>query len=334
MGLLVLAVHDVELQVALVDEVDVVRLTQGIQGRVIHELADATHADVSHAELGGAAVEEAGLGVDTLLEDFFFQLSQGSGTAEDEVRLATEAGQLADFGPEELGQRLIGLRGDDFVRTDGRTVTPGRDEGTVDTADGTRGGVVGDEGRDARDELRVLGAVLPEHLVERASPAFGHVRELVLEEAGEGGHFAVGVLAGRGTVEGVDDGDTVVLELRQGDGDTGVDFLPRVVDPLEVGRVVVRHRVKVREALDGGGVVEDDREVDFALAAGEGLLLAGEGREQGLFLDGLGERLVLDVEVERGSRDVLEFLSGEGHDVLSGSDVSVPPPTARRRATS
>lgn len=312
-GLVLLAVHDVEVDVALVDEVGPVGVTEVIEGGVIHELTDALHGDTGQADVRHA-LGEASLGERALGGDLQVELLKEARAAEDQGGLATKAGQLADLLAEVLAD-LLGARDvGDLVRTDSRAVAP---EGVGRAVDAThRAGrrSVGDEGQEAGDFLRVSNAVAPEHGVERLGPALVHVLELLVEQAGQDGDVAIGVLGGGLAGRAVNDGQAVVLQLGEGERDTSVDFLPGEGGALGVRGVGVGDGIVVREASDSRGVVEDDRHRDVTLATGESLLLLGESLEKGLVLDGLGERATLDVVVEGGGGDVSEFSDREGHD--------------------
>ena len=310
--LLVFAVHHHEVDVRLVDEVSTVGVTEVVQGRIVHEGTDTAHGDASEADVR-VRLGEAFLGVDALGGDFLVEVFQEAGTTEDQGRLAAEAGELANFLAEEFADLLLAGNPDDGVGADGRAVAPLDVGSTVDTSDGAGGGVVRDQRREAGNDLGVLGAVEPEHLVEGAGPAFRHVLELFVEDAGEDREVALGVLGRGGAGGGIDDGKTVVLQLGERQRDASMDFLPGERGALRIGRVGVRDGVVVGETSDRGRVVKRDRDADVALAAGESLLLAGEGFEQGLVLDVLGEGRTLDVVVEGRRGDVSEFGVSECH---------------------
>ncbi len=197
MGLAVFTFHNIEIYVIAVDEVCVVRLIHVVQSRVVDEGADASHGDVAHADVCLAAVDEAGLGVDTLLMDFGLQGFDELRTSEQNVGLAAITLELTNFGSEGLREGLVGRGDGDGVVANESAVSPElvTSGSAVDATDDALGGVISDEEGETWDKLVVLGAVVPEHLVERARPAFGHIRELMLKDVGEDSDVAFRVSA-------------------------------------------------------------------------------------------------------------------------------------------
>jgi hypothetical protein len=59
--------------------------------------------------------------------------------------------------------------------------------------------------------------------------------------------------------------------------------------------------------------MESDGEGDFALTAREALLALGHNADERLLLDGLSERIGLDVEIKRRSHDMVEIRERIGH---------------------
>src|SRR5690606_29500790 len=89
---------------------------------------------------------------------------------------------------------------------------------------------------------------------------------------------------------------------------------PRITSRLDVGRVAVRDRIVVLEALDGSRVLALDADGDVILAAGELRLLGAHGLQEGLVLQRLAADLrSVHVVIEHRLRDVLNFLNGERH---------------------
>lgn len=241
MGLAVFTFHNIEIYVIAVDEVCVVRLIHVVQSRVVDEGADASHRDVAHADVGLAAVDEASLGIDTLFMDFRLQCFDELRTSKQNVWLAAIALELTNFGSEGLCERLVGRGDGDSVVANESAISPElvTSGSAVDATDDALRGVISDEERETWDKLVVLRAVVPEHFVERARPAFGHIRELMLKDIGENSDVALRVSADVCAVKGIDDRDAVNLELGEGQRDTSMDFLPREGHTLHVVRIVV-----------------------------------------------------------------------------------------------
>ena len=208
-GLLVFTVHDHQLDVLFVDEVREAGAAEGVEGRVILELAYAAHRDTGQADIG-CLLGEAHVAVGTLAGDLLVELLEEGRTAEDERRLATETGELTNFLTKELRDDLLtGCIGElaaiavhrGSYGADSCTIAPEfvSSHSAVDAADGTRGRVVGDQREQTGDNLSVLGSVFPEHLIEALGPALFHVVELVFEQAGDDGEVTLGMLGGRCT---------------------------------------------------------------------------------------------------------------------------------------
>lgn len=341
MHLLVFAFHRVKLESFSVDDVGVVALVaregtggqEVIQGRIVDELTETEQRGDADGDIG--ALGEAGLGEETLGGDFSLKELKEARTAEDHVRLAAITLQLTDFLTETFDDvRLTGGVGErigailpQLLATKGGV--------TGDTTGGTnviRGSGL-DESLDTSDLLGVR-TIGPEHRVETTSPAFSHVIKLSLEDVRQDSSVTATVLAGAFTSHAVRDGDAIDLQLSQGDRDAGMDFLPRIGDTLGVLRVGVVDSFVTLKALDGGGVVENDRDRDVAFAARERLLLTGHKTQQRLLLDGLSERIGLDVEIKGRSDGVFErrkrishvssavlwlYLKPEPHNILKGA---------------
>lgn len=318
--LLVFTFHDVQLHGIIINDVRIVgtggfasgitRHGDGVKGRVIHELTNTLEGN--GADLDVEALGEAGLGVEALRVDLRFKLLEEARTADNRARLTAEAGQLADFRTKTVDN--VGLAS--CVSKLSSAVTPSRLESTVNTAGETgsieiraasdcsiRTNVL----RDTRKDISALRAVQPEHFVEATSPTFRHVIHLSLQNVGQDRDIAVGVLRGRFASGRIGDGDTVMLQFREGHGKASMQLCPRKLDALRVGRILVADSLVVGVAHDGGRVVKHDREVDMTLTTRESLLALREKVEQGLVLDGLGHSVALDVEVESGIGDVFKF---------------------------
>src|SRR4051812_37740382 len=71
--LVILVLHRVELQMAAVDEVGPFAKAEVIKRWLVLELANTAHTDLSNAHVGFAFVDEALLGIDTLLRNLGFE---------------------------------------------------------------------------------------------------------------------------------------------------------------------------------------------------------------------------------------------------------------------
>jgi len=323
-GLLVFAIHDVELDGVGVQEVaiaalvtETVPLGEVVKGRVVAKLTDSGEADGAHADTLCAG--EATLGVKTLGVDLLLDLLEEVRAAEDRVGLATVTLQLTDLRTEAIDD----VGGAGSVGKLLRTVAPQRVGATIDAAGGA-GSVQCDSARDSGarldevldtgDEVSVSRTILPEHRVHASGPALGHVIKLGLEDVRQNGGVTARVLRGGLAGQRVGDRNAIDLELGEGHLDAGVKFLPGIRHTLGVTGYVVRNDVVAFVAMDARkGIMEGDREGDFALTAREALLALGHNADERLLLDGLSKRIRLDVEIKRRCYDVVKVRERIGH---------------------
>lgn len=314
MSLLVLTAHWHELDGVEVNEVATLGVAEIVEGRVVLERPNAAHGDVGHTDVVLAVVGEASLCVHTLLRHFDFEsVKEVASSKEDVVRVLRVAAKLTNFLAEFFREGLVGRgRGDGRTTNEG-AMPPPSGGSAVDAASCTNSGGVGDDGQDAGNLLRIGSAVFPEHFVERTAPAFGHVLKFVLKQTSQHSEFAVAVVADALALGRIHNGNAVVFEFGEGNGDTSMDFFPRVVHALEVGGVGIRNGVVVSVPSDSCGVITFDRDRDVALATGEGLLVALKSFDEGFVLDGLREGWAFDVIIKSSRRNVSDFLGCECH---------------------
>ena len=305
MGLLVLTLHHLKLDSVQVDEVSALGQREVIEGRVIHERTDAAHGDVSHSDVVLAVVGKARHGVVTLLGNLALKSLKERATSEKQVvGVLGVTTKLADLLAQGLGERLVSRGRGDLVGSNKGAMPPPSRSGAVETSSCSDSGGVGEDGEQTRNLLGVLSAVPPQHVVEGLRPTLGHVVKLVLKQAGENGKFTLGMLGNRLALGAVHDADAIVFKLREGHGDTSVDFPPREGNALDIRRIRVADGIVVGVASDGRGVIALDGDRDVTFPAREGLLVALKSLEEWLVLNGLSESRPLDVIIEGSIRNV------------------------------